>query len=142
MNNLVVIIGNIVRNIELRTLPSGKNTCNVTLAIKRNYKNDKNEYETDFITCKAYGTKAETISKYCKKGDTIGIKGTILTGSYEKDGKKVYTQDIVVQEISFLKQATIKEEVKEEPKQSDLFEEFSKEADLSNIGVADDGLPF
>ena len=143
MNNIIILIGVVARNIELRTMPSGKDTCNVTLAVKRNYKNSNGEYETDFITCKAFSQKAELISKYCKKGDTIGIKGMILTGSYEKDGKKVYTTDIMIQDISFLKQSKV--EVKEE-KVQDPFDkairEFSKEADLNDIGIDDDGLPF
>lgn len=138
MNNIVILIGIVCRNIELRTLPSGKNTCNVTLAVKRNYKNSQGEYESDFVNCKAFGNTAELISKYCKKGDTIGIKGNILTGSYEKDGKKIYTTDVMIQDISFLKQSKKEEEVKiEETKKEDPFEEFANE-----IQIQASDLPF
>ena len=140
MNNTVILIGNITRNIELRTLPSGKNTCNVTLAVKRNYKNSQNIYESDFINCKAFGNTAELISKYCKKGDTIGIKGSILTGSYEKDGKKVYTTDVMIQEISFLKQAK-SEETTEEIKQQDPLDKAVNEF-RNEVQITEDMYPF
>jgi len=128
MNNVVILMGVICRNIDLKETSTGKKTCNVTLAITRNYKNNNGEYESDFVTCKAFGQKAELLSSYCKKGDTIGIKGNILTGSYEKDGKKVYFQDILVQDINFIKQGKqeIKIEQKEKPKK-DVYEEFGKE---------------
>jgi single-strand DNA-binding protein len=143
MNNTVILIGNIVRNIELRMTPNGKSTCNITLAVKRNYKNANNEYDSDFINCKAFGSKAELIDKYCKKGDTIGIKGNIMTGSYEKEGKKVYTTDVMIEDVSFIKQAkTVNEEDKKEDKLDKAVNEFKEEADFDKIGLADDGLPF
>ena len=82
------------------------------------------------------------LSNYCQKGDMIGIKGVVLTGSYEKDGKKVYTQDIVIQDINFLgvgKSDTVKENKVEEKVEEDPFEAFSKEVELSEF---DNKLPF
>jgi len=151
MNNLVVLVGRICRNIELRTTTSGISTCNITLAIPRNYKNSEGIYETDFITCICYRHTAEMVSQYCQKGDLIGIHGMIQSRNYEKDGKKVYATEILTDKVNFLSSAkkqenasneniTRNDAVKEET--SDPFEEFRKEADLSDIGLDDDNLPF
>lgn len=126
-------MGVISRNIDLKEVANGKKTCNVTLAVKRSYKNSNNQYDTDFITCKAFGQKAELISQYCKKGDMIGIKGSIFTGSYEKDDKKIYTQDIFIQDINFVKQKNDNNLIKKEEKSQDLYGEFAEENDDLNL---------
>lgn len=126
-------MGVISRNIDLKEVANGKKTCNVILAVKRSYKNSNNQYDTDFITCKAFGQKAELISQYCKKGDMIGIKGSIFTGSYEKDGKKIYTQDIFIQDINFVKQKNDNNLIKKEEKSQDLYGEFAEENDGLNL---------
>ena len=69
-----------------------------TLAINRENKKD----ESDFISCVAYGNQADLVSKYLDKGSKVSVEGHIQTGSYEKDGKKTYTTDIVVEKIQFL----------------------------------------
>lgn len=121
--------------------------CNVTLAIPRNYKNSEGTYDTDFITCVCYKHIAEMVSQYCNKGDMIGIHGMIQSRSYEKDGKKVYTTEIIVDKLNFLgvakKEEVKREEVKKEEKVdefSQAFEDFSKEADLSELNQFE--LPF
>lgn len=141
--NYTILTGRICRNLELRKTQSGMSVCNVTLAIPRNYKNSEGIYESDFITCVCYRQVADMISTYCKKGDMIGIHGMVQSRSYEKDGKKVYTTEIVVDKVNFLSQAKKEEKVevtKEET--TDAFAEFSKEADLSDIGIDDESLPF
>lgn len=142
MRNQVFLIGRITKNIELRATKNGINTANVNLAVNREFKNSEGVYETDFINVTTYKHIAEMVSEYCKKGDLIGIHGRIQTGSYEKEGKKVYTQEIIADKISFLssKSTEIKEkqeDVKEEPKQeaSDPFNEFNLEnqEELENL---------
>lgn len=144
MNNIVILVGRISRNIELRTTQNGLSVCNITLAITRKYKNSNNEYGTDFITCVCYRQVAEMISKWCQKGDLIGIKGTIQSKTYEKDGKKVYTTEIIVEDITFLNSKS--KEKKEELQPKDEFdkeiEDFSKEADLSVLNQEKLELPF
>lgn len=101
MINKAILVGRITKDIELKSTTSGKEVCQFILAVTRNYKtNDK--YESDFITCKAFGKTAEFISKFTKKGNKLAIEGRILTGSYEKDGNKVYTTDIIVENVSFV----------------------------------------
>ena len=72
-----------------------------TLAVDRKYKKD-GEQTADFIRCVAFGKNGEFAEKYLRKGMKVGITGRIQTGSYDdKDGKKVYTTEIVVEEYTF-----------------------------------------
>lgn len=57
----------------------------------------------DFINCKAFGKTAEVIEKYIHRGSGIEIRGHIQTGSYEKDGRKIYTTDVIVDDLEFPK---------------------------------------
>jgi len=75
--------------------------ASLTLAVDRRFKKD-GEQNADFIRCKAFGKTAETIEKYVHKGNKIAVTGRIQTGSYDdKDGKKVYTTDVVIEEMYF-----------------------------------------
>lgn len=101
--NSVIICGNLVKDNELRFTTSGKEILNNIIAIKRNYKNENGEYESDFINIKVFGNKAKYINDYAEKGSKLLIRGHILTGSYEnKEGNKVYTTDIIVDEVSIM----------------------------------------
>lgn len=135
MNNTVILVGRLYKDIELRTTQSGMKTCYLPLAITRNYKNAEGKYETDFVNCICFKQIAEMCSNYLKKGDLIGIKGMIQSRSYEKDGKKIYATDIVVEKLTFLS-TTKKEESKVDPLDKAV-EEFSNE-----IQVTGDMLPF
>lgn len=97
--NKVILIGNLTKAVEIRYTQQGIAVANFTLAVKREIKND----ETDFISCVAYNKTAELIGKYLDKGSKISIEGRIQTGSYEnKEGKKVYTTDVIVDKVEFL----------------------------------------
>ena len=71
-----------------------------TVAVDRRFKKD-GEATADFITVKAFGKTAEAIGKYFTKGQKILATGHIQTGSYEKDGRKVYTTDVIIDEWEF-----------------------------------------
>ena len=97
--NTVQLLGNIVRDPELKyAAGSGTAVSRFTVAVKRQFKKD----ESDFINCIAFGKTAETIAQYFVKGNKIAIIGHIQTGSFEKDGKKVYTTDIIVDAFDFV----------------------------------------
>lgn len=87
-----------------------------TLAIDRRTK----EKETDFISCVTFGKSAEFAEKYLKKGMKILVVGRIQTGSYEKDGKKIYTTDVIVEEHEFVESKG--ESSKEEKSDGDFME--------------------
>lgn len=126
-----MLIGRICRNIELKKTQNDISVCNITLAIPRNYKNSEGIYETDFITCICYRNIAEKVAEWCQKGDLIGIKGMIQSKNYEKDGKKIYTTEIVADKVSFLsnKSKEINEDIKKESNSDSNkdYEEFANE---------------
>ena len=103
--NKVIIIGRFTRDPEIK-YSTGENataTARFSLAVNRRFKNKEGNYDADFINCVAFGKTAEFIEKYFSKGMAIGITGRIQTGSYtNKEGQKVYTTDVVVEETEFV----------------------------------------
>ena len=103
--NKVIIIGRFTRDPEIK-YTTGENataTARFSLAVNRRFKNKEGNYDADFINCVAFGKTAEFIEKYFTKGMSIGITGRIQTGSYtNKEGQKVYTTDVVVEETEFV----------------------------------------
>lgn len=95
--NVVSIMGRFTKEPVVRYTTDNKAIASFTLAVQDDFDKDK----AAFVSCKAFGKTAEIIEKYLHKGDYIGANGRIETGSYEKDGKKVYTTDVVVTTITF-----------------------------------------
>ena len=95
MNN-IVLIGRITKDPELKYTNNGNGNTRFTLAVQRN------KEETDFINCVAWEKTAENIAEYFKKGSQIAVQGSIRTGSYEKDGRTVYTTDVWVYKFDFI----------------------------------------
>jgi len=93
-------IGRLVRDVDTKTTQSGMQVSRFTIAIDRRSKKDE-EKKADFIPCVAFGKTAEFVSKYFSKGSKIVVLGRIQTGSYDKDGTKIYTTDIMVDDIEF-----------------------------------------
>ena len=97
--NVVILQGRITKDLELRQTTSGTDVLRFTVAVDR-YSKDK-ENDTDFISCVAFGKSASFINSYFSKGRMIAIEGNIRTGSYEKNGQKVYTTDVIVDKAHF-----------------------------------------
>jgi single-strand DNA-binding protein len=102
MLNQTIIVGRLVRDPELRETDNGKKVTNITLAVPRSYKNNKGEYETDFIDCVLWTGIAESTTEYCKKGDILGVKGRIQTRNLEKDETIKHITEVVAEKITFL----------------------------------------
>lgn len=103
--NKVIVVGRLTRDPEMKYTigESATAIARFSLAVNRKFKNADGEYETDFINCVAFGKTAEFIEKYFNKGMAMGIVGRIQTGSYtNKDGQKVYTTEVVVEETEFV----------------------------------------
>lgn len=95
--NKVIIIGRFTADPEVRYKDENA-VAKFTLAVDRK----KKDAGADFPRCVAFGKSAEFIEKYFKKGSKAVVEGRLQTGSYEdKDGKKVYTTDIIVESIEF-----------------------------------------
>lgn len=101
--NTVILMGRLVREPEVRQSQGEKvmTIARFTLAIDRKFKRES-EQSSDFINCVVFGKTAETIEKYVTKGSKIAVIGHIQTGSYtNKDGQKVNTFDVVVDDFEF-----------------------------------------
>ena len=101
--NKVILMGRLVRDPEVR-YSQGENAkaiARYSLAVDRRFKQD-GESKADFINCVAFGRQGEFAEKYFRKGIKIVVSGRIQTGSYtNRDGNKVYTTDVVVEEQEF-----------------------------------------
>ena len=106
--NKVILTGRLTKAPEVRY--SGETAvARYSLAVDRKYKKD-GEATADFINCVTFGKNAEFAEKYLNKGMKIAVTGRIQTGNYtDKDGKKVYTTDIVVEEHEFCESKGTKE---------------------------------
>lgn len=100
--NKVILKGNLTKDVDLRYTKNEIAVARFTVATKRNTANKDGKYDSDFISCVAYQHNAEMINKYFSKGNGILVEGHIQTGSYEKDGKKIYTTDVVVEHVEFV----------------------------------------
>ena len=107
--NSVVLVGRLTKDPELRYIPSGTAVSTFTLAVDKNLSREKkqemesrNQPTADFIRIVVWGKQAENCANYLAKGRLVAVQGRIETGSYEKDGIRRYTTDIVANNVEFL----------------------------------------
>ena len=108
MNN-VSLMGRLTRDVDLRMTTSNLAVGRFNVAVDRKLSKEKrqeaeknNQPTADFISCIAFGKTAENIATYFRKGQRIAETGHIQTGSYEKDGQRIYTTDVVVDSFDFV----------------------------------------
>lgn len=133
--NKTLLIGRTTKDPDIRYTQSEQpmTIARFNLAVDRRFKKE-GEQSADFISCVAFGKTAEFIEKYVFKGTKIAVEGRIQTGSYtNNDGNKVYTTDVVVEQLEF---AESKTDSKSAAKESN--DDFMNVAD----GLDDEGLPF
>ena len=102
MLNKVVLIGRLIKDPDLRYTTSGIAVARFTLAVDRGFKNQDGEKQADFIPITVWRGAAESCAKYLSKGRLVAVVGRIQTGSYEKDGQRHYTTEVVADEVRFL----------------------------------------
>ena len=103
MVNNVVLVGRLVRDVDLRQTSTGKMMTYFTLAVNRNFKNEQGEQAADFIGCVAFDKKAENMARFLSKGSLISVEGRISTRNFQgNDGKTVYVTEVVASNITFL----------------------------------------
>ena len=131
MNN-VSLVGRLTRDPEIKVSASGSSYARFAIAVDRRKKDDG----ADFINIIAFGKTSEFIEKYFRKGNRIGINGRIQTGSYDgKDGKKVYTFDVIADNVEFVESKSASGPASATPANADGFVNVPD-------GLEDDGLPF
>ena len=133
--NKTLLIGRATKDPDIRYTQNEQpmTIARFNLAVDRRFKKE-GEQSADFISCVAFGKTAEFIEKYVFKGTKIAVEGRIQTGNYtNKDGVKVYTTDVVAENVEF---AGAKTDSKSAAKESN--DDFMNVAD----GLDDEGLPF
>ena len=96
-------IGNLTRDPELSMTKGGKSLCRFTIAVNRKFVGQNGEKETDFFYCSAFSAQADSIAKYCHKGDKVFIRSTIQLRNYEDNQGITRTAlDVIIEECEFL----------------------------------------
>ena len=130
MNNNLILIGRITKDIELRYTPSNKAVVEISLAVN-NGKDD-----TTFIRLTAFDKLAELVSNYCKKGDLIGTQSIIKNHNWEdKNGNKHYEYSFIINKISFLAKGN--KEAKKQDNTS-VFQDFGDQLEIDVENMLDD----
>lgn len=137
--NSVNLIGRVTKDLELRYSQTGTAVVKFNLAVQRKIKNSNGQYDSDFISCVAFGKTAETIAMYVLKGQQIGLMGHIQTGSYDnQQGQKVYTTDVFVDSFYFIGNNSNNTNHQINQQNTPL----TNNNDYSDFEISDDDLPF
>lgn len=102
--NKAIVIGNLTRDPELRALPSGSKVCTFAVATNRVWrdKNGQKQEDTQYHNLVVFGTQAENVAQYLRKGSSVLVEGRMQTRSWEaQDGKKQYRTEIVADRVQF-----------------------------------------
>ena len=134
--NKAIIVGNVGNDPDIRTMPNGNQVVNLSLATSDEWKDketgEKKE-KTEWHRCIFFNQIADIAAKYVNKGSKLYIEGRLQTRSYEQDGVKKYSTEIVVKDMQMLdsKKESTNNEVKE-----------ASQYDLSKLSNFDDDIPF
>ena len=150
--NKVVLIGRLTRDPELRYTGSNTPVATFSLAVNRNFQNQNGEREADFINIVVWRKQAENVKKYVSKGSLVAVEGRIQTGSYEKDGQRIYTTDVVADSVQFLEtKAQSQSRTSDDVSPADFVNQDNNESDMSDevfanfgdsIEISDDDIAF
>lgn len=141
MLNNVVLIGRIVNDLEIKKTGSGKSVLKFRIAVNRKFNKD----EADFINCIAWDKTADFMSNYLNKGSLVSIEGRIETGNYkDKDGKTIYTTDVVVDRLQALESRKQREEYQNNNhyQNNDSSTKNSVSDNEPTLDITSDDLPF
>jgi single-strand DNA-binding protein len=138
--NVITLTGNATKDVELKYTPNGKGIANGTIAVRRDFKNQKGEYETDFINFIALGGLSEVMANHIKKGDKFGINGRLQIRKWEKDnGDKQYFTEVIVNGFDFPDKKNQEQPTNNQPKTKVSEDPFQGNG---SITIQDDDLPF
>lgn len=140
--NKVILIGRLTKDPELRKTSNGNSFVNFQLAVSRNYKNQQGKVETDFINCQVWGTQADNLARYMRKGSQIAVEGSIQINTVNVNGKTEYYTKVVVNLIEYLSKAERNNDANDAPCVSPY--EFNQEhnANSGGVDITDEDIPF
>jgi single-strand DNA-binding protein len=102
--NQVILMGNLTRDPELRTIPSGQSVCSFSLALNRSYKGSDGNWQeaTDYVDVVAWAALGERVAQYVTKGRPVLVSGRLQSRSWEQEGQKRSKVEVVAQDVTFL----------------------------------------
>lgn len=122
--NSVQLVGRLTKDPEIKYSNAGLSIARFSVAVDRRFKSEGGP-TADFPNCVAFGKTAEFIEKYFQKGMRIGLIGRIQTGSYQKeDGTKVYTTDVVAENVEFVESKQSSQANTQEPPEGSVGDGF------------------
>lgn len=128
MLNKIILHGRISKDVEVKVTQNNTKIANISIAVRRNYKDAEGNYNSDFFNATAFGNQAEFLEKYFKKGQEILISGHLQNRSWETEsGEKRYATDIIIETVDFIGS---KKENNELPKEIEVKEKEDDESDL------------
>jgi len=142
MINRTVLVGRMVKDLDLRYTQNGKAVGNVNIAVNRPFKNASGDNDADFIPIVVWGKQAENLANYMSKGSMIGVDGRIQTRTFEtKDGKTAFVTEVVADSVQFLES---KKQQSNERAQVDTYNKEWQGAanDGEPMDISDQDLPF
>lgn len=142
--NKTILMGRLTRDPNVRYTQGAESTCvaRYTLAVDRRAKQE-GQQSADFISCVAFGRNGEFAEKYLKQGSKIVVTGHIQTGSYtNRDGNKVYTTDIVIEEQEFAESKAAAERNQQQEQQPQPQPETDENGFMNIPDGLDEELPF
>ena len=141
--NSVSLIGRLTRDPEVRYGAASQTAvARFSIAIDRGKDRDGNDRGADYPNIVCFGKTAELVEKYLGKGRLVGITGRIQTGSYEKDGKKVYTTEVLADRVEFLDRGDRAAEGQQGGFSAQVSEPAEPPAPEGFTQLTDDDIPF
>lgn len=142
--NVVNLIGNITKDLELRKTKDNKSVLDFTIAVNEGYGDNKT---TDFIQCQVWNIQADNMVKYCNKGSKVAVNGRIRTSQYEKNGQTIYKTYVVANSVEFLNNKKTTEVEQESKEETNYVDTRMKEQQMGFNATftelcSDDNLPF
>lgn len=126
--NKILLTGNLTRDPELSETQSNIAVCRFSIAVKRRFSSE-GEPQADFFNITAWRGLAESVARYCKKGNKVAVTGSVQIRTYEgNDGAKRTAVDVVAEEVEFLTPKS--HDGAEEPKKKPVLEPFEDDGDI------------
>jgi len=102
--NQVTLMGNLTRDPEVRTTPTGQSVCSFSLALNRAYQDKSGQWQeaTDFVDIVAWGPLGERVGQYLSKGRRALVQGRLQSRSWEQDGQKRSKLEVLANDVTFL----------------------------------------
>ena len=143
MLNSVTLVGRLTKDPELRYTQSNQAVATFSLAVNRRFKNQNGEREVDFINCVIWRQQAENLANWGKKGNLIGITGSIQTRNYEnQQGQRVYVTEVVADSFQLLE--FNKQNNQGQSQSYNQQPDFGRNEQMQSnpMDISDDDLPF